>query len=255
MSSKASDSIIVLCGHGSRLKATEDEFADFVAKTASCVRPLSVDYAFLEFNRPTIAEKLEQLYAAGYRRFACVPIMLLAGAHVREDIPAILGEFLAARADAAGLAADDFGMDRRLLAIAESRVRETLATERLKAADSDLLIVGRGNSAAALNDKVAQIGEIIAERVGMKSSLACFSGIARPNCREGIALIAERAKTVVVLPYLLFTGRLLERVRGEIAAAAPPVRFYPARHLGPEAEIAALAAEKGLQSLRTLGSK
>lgn len=248
------DSVIILCGHGSRLKETESEFADFVAAVAARTAPLSLDYAFLEFNRPPIGEKLAELYAAAYRRFACVPIMLLDGAHVRRDIPTILGEFLAANPDASGVVAADFGLDERLLAVAESRVATVLAANRLAAADCGLLIVGRGNSNRALNRKVADIGETLGNRLGMKLSLACFSGIARPNCAEGLRLIAARTEVAVVLPYLLFVGKLLGRVKNEIAIANDklPARFYCAEHLGPEAEIADLAAENGLKTLASL---
>ncbi len=130
---KKDDSIIILCGHGSALKATEDEFAVFASKAAEFARPLNLEYAFLEFNRPTIGEKLREAYSRGYRRFACVPVMLLDGDHVRADIPGILGDFLGENPDAEGAVAAEFGLDRRVLDLAATRAETALVKGRLKA--------------------------------------------------------------------------------------------------------------------------
>jgi len=239
----------VLCGHGSRHEETEREFIGFFKKTARLVHPASLDYAFLEFNQPAISKKLEELYQNGYRKFSLVPIMLSSGAHVNEDIPEILGEFLKHNPKAKGAVASNFGEDERVIALATARVESVIAKHNLPRKDTALLIVGRGNKNQELNKMVQQIGKSIEISCKLVKSAACFCGMSTPTSEEGLQAMTKE-KHVVVLPYLIFNGKLLERLEQQVAEAG--ANFYCGERLGAEESVCQVVAENGIRVLNSI---
>ena len=71
--------------------------------------------------------------------------------------------------------------------------------------------------------------------LGLAEALAAFSGIAKPSIEEGLRLAAQSgAKRVLVVPYFLFTGKLLKKLRTEteaVAAANTEIEFHVTKHL------------------------
>ena len=250
--------VILLCGHGSRHTDTQAEFIGFTKKTARLVHPLSLDYAFLEFNHPPISKKLEELYQKGYRNFACVPVMLSAGAHVSQDIPELLAEFLANNPKAKGKVAGNFGEHQKVIAVATARTKAVLNSHNLNPKTTSLLIVGRGNLNQALNKIVQSIGNQIAAHCGMAKSMAAFCGMSKPRSDEALEALAtqQTEQNVVVLPYLIFNGILLERLHHQVATAnakmAKP-KFYCADRLGADDAICQVTAQNAICTLTHLG--
>lgn len=86
--------VLLLAAHGSRLKSSNEEFE----RLAGQVRErLPADYdqvatAFLELSEPGIDTTLDRLVAEGASEIRVMPCFLLAGTHVRNDIPGIVEE-------------------------------------------------------------------------------------------------------------------------------------------------------------------
>jgi sirohydrochlorin cobaltochelatase len=81
---------LVLFAHGARDPRWAEPF-EAVAAQVRATRPgLPVALAFLELMTPTLAEAVEQLAAAGATAIEIVPLFLGTGAHVRNDLPALV---------------------------------------------------------------------------------------------------------------------------------------------------------------------
>jgi (2Fe-2S) ferredoxin len=80
-----------------------------------------------------------------------------------------------------------------------------------------------------------------------------FAGIARPSVEESLALVARlRPEAVVVVPYLLTAGRLLEKLRTQLSAFTathPWIRTELADHLGVDSRLVDLVRERTHQAL------
>lgn len=80
---------LLLVAHGSRLQSSNDEFDALATRVRAT---LGDDYdqvatAFLELTEPGIDTTLERLVAEGAEYIRVLPCFLLAGTHVRNDLP------------------------------------------------------------------------------------------------------------------------------------------------------------------------
>src|SRR4051812_29413049 len=79
---------IVVAGHGSRDPDSVREFEALVELIRARAPDDVVNHGYLEFSSPTIAEAVAANVAAGVRRIALVPGVLLAARHAKNDMPA-----------------------------------------------------------------------------------------------------------------------------------------------------------------------
>ena len=81
---------IVTVGHGSRVPETKGIYEDIARKatkkTGLCVRP-----AYMKFGKPTITDSVKRFIDEGFKKVIVVPLFILPGMHVSEDIPIVLG--------------------------------------------------------------------------------------------------------------------------------------------------------------------
>ena len=142
------DYAIVLAGHGSRDPDGVREFEHLVALMRERVGQHRLDYGYLEFARPTLAEAVQASIAAGSRRIVVVPALLFAATHAKNDMPGELHMLQQAFPDVAlhfGAALD---LHPLLLRLAQQRIveAEAQATRYSRRADTCLVVVGRGTS-------------------------------------------------------------------------------------------------------------
>ncbi len=92
---------IVLFAHGAR----DPRWAEPFARVADAMRAADagtpVAVAFLERMRPTLAEAVVSLLAAGAREVDVVPVFLGMGGHVRDDLPPLVESLRDAHPDVA----------------------------------------------------------------------------------------------------------------------------------------------------------
>lgn len=86
----ASDSVIVLFGHGSRDPLWSQLFDAVAARVQAADPAAVVCCAYLEHTRPGLAEALEPWLVQGCPMVRIVPIFLGPGRHVLEDLPSLV---------------------------------------------------------------------------------------------------------------------------------------------------------------------
>ena len=87
---------IVLFGHGSRNAEWAAPF-DAIRREIGQLQPgVPVELAFLELMRPSLPEAVGLLAAQGVNQISVVPVFISTGSHVREDLPKLITEALAA---------------------------------------------------------------------------------------------------------------------------------------------------------------
>lgn len=127
---------IVVVGHGSRIFETRKVY-DEVARMANERSDYEVRAAFMKHHEPNLIKAMEDLIDEGFKRIVVVPLFLLAGLHVTEDIPILLGlmegevpDFgyhkLKAPEDVQIVFANHIGPDERLADIVLERTQEAL---------------------------------------------------------------------------------------------------------------------------------
>jgi sirohydrochlorin cobaltochelatase len=243
---------LLLVGHGTRDEAGAEAFRDFVRQLGERNPGLPVGGGFIELSPPPLADSVAELVAAGARRFAAVPLVLVSAGHAKGDIPAALAREERRHPGTSYAYGRPLGPHPGLLAVLDRRLEErvTLA-ER---ADTTVLLVGRGSTDPDANAEVCKVARLLWEGRGYAGVETAFVSLAAPDVPSGLDRCARLgAKRVVVLPYFLFTGILPDRVRQQAdgwAAAHPEVEVRQADVIGPEPELAELVMERYRETLK-----
>lgn len=231
---------VMVCGHGSRSRSAVEEFAVVAEALRTRFPDWPVEYGYLEFANPVIRDGLDRLREQGCDRILAVPGMLFAASHAKNDIPSVLNTYAARH----GIRIDygrDLGVDARMLRAAGDRVRAGL--EALEAAhgsgrveDTCLVVVGRGASDPDANANVAKVARLLWEGFGFGWCETAYSGVTFPLVEPALERVARLGfPRVVVFPYFLFSGVLIDRIYGFTDAAAarhPQIAFAKAPYLG-----------------------
>jgi len=238
------DYAIVLAGHGSRDPDGVREFEQLVALMRERVGGRRLDYGYLEFAQPTLAEAVQASIAAGSRRIVVVPALLFAATHAKNDMPGELQLLQQAFPNIAlhfGAALD---LHPLLLRLAQQRIveAEARATHYIRRADTCLVVVGRGTSDPDANSEIAKLCRMLEEGMGFGTSFVCYSGTAKPLVADGLRAAARLGhKRLIVLPFLLFDGILVKRIYDAAAALAarhPAIEVVPTHYMGVHPDIA-----------------
>jgi sirohydrochlorin cobaltochelatase len=228
---------VMVCGHGSRDTAAVAEFAALAESLKARFPDWPVDYGYLEFARPVIRDGLDRLVAQGVNRVLAVPGMLFAAGHAKNDIPSVLNTYQFARPGLTIQYGRDLGIDPRMIRAAGARIREALdnAGGDVSLHDTLLVVVGRGASDPDANSNVAKVTRFLWEGFGFGWAETAYSGVTFPLVEPALEKAARLGfRRIVVFPYFLFTGILVDRIydmTDTVAARHPEIEFLKAPYL------------------------
>jgi len=126
-----------------------------------------------------------------------------------------------------------------MIAAFQHRILEALGLDELPATgalyDTMLVVVGRGTSVAEANAEASKLTRITAENMGFGWCETVYSGVTFPSVGRGLEMALKLGfKKIVVAPYFLFSGRLIDRIHAyveKVAAENPQVKFIMADYL------------------------
>ena len=247
---------VMICGHGSRSQSAVEEFAVLAEKLPDYLPPdWSTDYGYLEFANPVIRDGLDKLREAGCDRILAVPGMLLAAMHAKNDIPTVLNTY-AAKYGITVSYGRELGIDPKMIAAAAGRVQEAgnqanAEFGEVPLVETCLVVIGRGASAPDANGNVSKIARMLQEGMGFGWCEVGYSGVTFPlvePCLQHVAMLPY--KRVIVFPYFLFSGILIDRIYGftdQVAAQHPTIQFVKAGYLGDHPKVLETFADRILE--------
>ncbi len=241
---------LMICGHGSRNKGAVKQFAQLAEGLRARFPDWPVEYGYLEFANPVIKDGLDRLRAAGCTRVLAVPGMLFAAGHAKNDIPSVLNTYQAQHPEMAIDYGRELAVDTRMVRAAGDRVREALeaAGGDVPAHETLLMVVGRGASDPDANSNVAKITRLLWEGMGFGWAETSYSGVTFPLVAPGLEHAAKLGyRRIVVFPYFLFTGVLVQRIYSatdEVAAKHPGIEFIKAGYLNDHPQVIDTMADR-----------
>ena len=234
---------IMICGHGSRSVDAVREFEQVAANMKARFPHHPVEYGFLEFATPIIRDGLDKLRGQGVTRVLAVPGMLFAAGHAKNDIPSVLNTYAAQNP---GMKIDygrELAVDLKMLQAAGDRVEQALkqAGGGVSRHETLLMVVGRGASDPDANSNVAKVTRMLWEGMGFGWAETCYSGVTFPLVEPGLEHAVKLGyKRIVVFPYFLFTGILVDRIYSyadKVAARHPEIEFIKAPYLNDHPKV------------------
>lgn len=228
---------VLILGHGSRRAAANAQFEAVVARFRARRPDLDVGHAYIELADPLLAEGLASL-ALRSDRVTVLPLFLFAAGHVKGDIPEAIEEarraFPSVRFDTAA----ELGVDPQMISIALDRAGAAVPLRGPEAARTVLLTIGRGSLDSNANGDFYKLSRMVAEQGGFARPELCFIAVVDPLLPAALERLAlSKPERILVLPYFLFEGLLIEQIREEVARFAarhPAIDVRLADHLGPD---------------------
>lgn len=235
---------VLICGHGSRAKIAEREFS-LLAKGLKDRHPtLKVEYGFLEYSAPNIHMALDNLVKQGVNKIYAVPGMLFAATHAQNDIPSVLTTYQEKHPGLEIEYGQELGLHEEMISAFQARILEALNLDHVHDGDlydTMLVVVGRGTSVSHANAEATKLTRIVCENLGFGWAETVYSGVTFPSVGRGLEMAVKLGfKKIVVAPYFLFGGKLIDRIHGyvdKIATENPDIQFLKAGYLRDQAHV------------------
>lgn len=276
---------LVVLGHGSRSTQGIRQFWQLVGAVGRLVPGVALSAGFIELARPHVDEAVDALLDRHHpdAGAVAVPLVLLGAGHLKLDGPAVVARARARHPRARLTYARELGIHPLVLAVAEDRIREALAALSSPGSEVDrapgvpgqdgggpgqggggpgtggggpgtepeetaVVLVGRGSTDPDANADLYKVARLMSDSRGLGPVEPAFVSLAGPS----VPVALERcrrlgARRLAVVPYFLFTGILVERIRAQArdwAAGHPGHEVATGAELGPDPRLADLVVQR-----------
>jgi sirohydrochlorin cobaltochelatase len=230
---------LLLIGHGAHDDTGAAEFGRFVHRLRCRLDQVAVDVSggFVAKGRPSLDDSIDSLVARGHHRLVAVPLAL----GESDDIPAAITRAEAAHPMLTCEYGRALGASPQVLALMAERLADALTDmpglatvslmeehgeapwEPIAPAETAVVLVGHGSPDTRANAEVHRVSRLFWETHApeLLTVETAYVADAPPSVAQGIERCRRLgAKRVIVLPYLLFAGAVLERIWAEALAYA-----------------------------------
>lgn len=246
--------VILLVGHGSREPGGNAEIEAFAVRWRERQPLWQIQVCFIEFADIGLEAGLRRA-AQTAGRVIVVPLILNAAGHVKMEIPEHIEEMRVEFPAVEFLYTPHLGACDPILVILKRRLQ--LAMQQLDMPDpstTGVIVLGRGASDKMANGDVAKMARWLQEEGRHELVDIAFTGITYPRLEKVVQRQVLLGMTqIVVLPYYLFTGTLIERIQRQVMHLQQQysrVRFSRGEHFGFEQEIFELLEQHVLAARR-----
>lgn len=244
---------VLLVGHGSRNNEGNIEIEKFSRQWQRNNPSWRIETCFIEFADILLDEGLH-MAAQDASRVIVVPLILNAAGHVKMEIPAHIAQARRHFPDVEFIYARHFGATQAILTILKRRLHQAmLEMDMPDPKSTGVIILGRGSSDRVANGELAKMVRWLYEETEHELVDIAFTGITHPRLESVIQRQAKLGMTqLVVLPYYLFTGTLMERIHRQILHVQkqyPHIRFAAGEYFGFEKEIGSLLTQRVCEAL------
>jgi len=239
---------ILLVGHGSREPSGNKEIEQFAAEWRKRRPDDRIEVCFIEFADVTLDAGMANA-AKDSKRVIVVPLILGAAAHVKMEIPHHIAHAREHHPDVEFIMAKHLGAtDKVLKALKSELSKAMLALDAPDAKNTGVILLARGSSDRVANGEIAKMARWLFEETSHEMVDLAFTGITFPK----VETVAQRQvacgmKQVIVLPYYLYTGVLIERISRQVARLEqqyPTVAFALGKYIGFDDAIYELLGER-----------
>ncbi|MBO1581757.1 sirohydrochlorin chelatase [Bacillus sp. XF8] len=197
---------IVYIGHGSRLQEGNEQFIHFVRSVIKERSESIQKIGFLELTTPTVQDAITEAIQDGATEVLIVPVLLFAAAHYKRDVPFEIEKIQKRYPHITFSVATPFSTHPFMIELVIKRIREAMPIQ-----GSEILLVGRGSSDSQPIHELRQIGSVVEQKLCLPVSCS-FLAKGTPSFTDELNEKAASKKHVYVMPYLLFTGLLLQKI-------------------------------------------
>ncbi|MBF0444956.1 MAG: sirohydrochlorin chelatase [Magnetococcales bacterium] len=208
---------ILLIGHGSREAEGNQEIEEFADYWRSKRPNDRIDVCFIEFADVLLEEGLEK-GAQNSHRVIALPLIINAAGHVKMEIPGLIKQARIKHPNVEFIYGRHIGCDELILKLLRMRLHSAMVSlDMPDPKNTGVILLGRGSSDRAANSEVAKMSRWIFETTRHDVVDYAFTGVTYPRLETMVQRMAQMGMMqVVVLPYYLFTGKLIKRITKQV---------------------------------------
>ncbi|HVX11168.1 MAG TPA: sirohydrochlorin chelatase [Pirellulales bacterium] len=238
-------SLVLIVGHGSRDAEANQEFERLVARYRARRPDLELRHGYVELAQPSLAEALSDI-PSECQEVTLLPLFLFAAGHVKNDIPRALTVARREKPHVTFSVARELGVHPAMVELTLKRAEQVLPNE--EAPRTTVIVVGRGTSDPDANSDFCKLARLLAEMRPFAWVVPTFIAVARPQFPETLQFVARtQPERLLVIPYLLFAGRLLNQLREQVESFGiqyPGITTVLAPQLGVDERLCDLLDER-----------
>ncbi|WP_249347135.1 sirohydrochlorin chelatase [Microbispora sp. H11081] len=231
---------LLLIGHGTHDETGVAEFGRFVHRLRCRLDglPAEVSGGFITNARPPLGDSIASLVARGHHHLIAVPLSLTGDRRALGDIPGTMALEQERHPTLEYDLGRPLGPDPRVLKLLAERLADARAEmprfvsdeppAEITPAETAVVLVGHGSTDPAVNAEVHRVSRLFWEThaADLLTVETAYVSHTRPGVPGGLERCRRLgAKRVIVLPYVLFAGGVLERIWAQALA-------YGANHEG-----------------------
>lgn len=204
--------LLFIC-HGTRLAKGRIEAEEFVKLCMSQVDVPIKEICFLELAEPSIAQGFERCVQKGATNISVIPVFLLSANHIKIDIPKELQHLQNKFPGVDINYGRAFGVHDAISHLLWEKITKSAVNLRR---NTQILLVGRGSTDQDVKRDLEAIASNVQNHYGIPSIQACFLTGSEPSFEEALWSSSESYEQVIVVPYLLFSGLLINGMKHTI---------------------------------------
>ncbi|WP_259405189.1 sirohydrochlorin chelatase [Microbispora sp. H10830] len=231
---------LLLIGHGTHDETGVAEFGRFVHRLRCRLDglPAEVSGGFITNARPPLGDSIASLVARGHHHLIAVPLSLTGDRRALGDIPGTMALEQERHPTLEYDLGRPLGPDSRVLKLLAERLADARAEmprfvtdeppAEITPGETAVVLVGHGSTDPAVNAEVHRVSRLFWEThaADLLTVETAYVSHTRPGVPGGLERCRRLgAKRVIVLPYVLFAGGVLERIWAQALA-------YGANHEG-----------------------
>lgn len=239
---------ILLVGHGSRNQEGNHEIDTFANIWREKNPQWQIETCFIEFADVLLDRGLDNA-AQGAGRVIVVPLILNAAGHVKMEIPHFIEDARQRHPQVVFIYARHLGAVESVLNILKRNLRKVMMSmDAPDPKNTGVILLGRGSSDRVANGEIAKMARWLFEESDHELVDIAFTGITYPRLEMAVQRQVQQGMTqIAILPYYLFTGTLIERIKRQVTRLKtqyPQIEFAHGQYFGFEEEIYTLLNER-----------
>jgi len=244
---------ILLVGHGSRHTPGNTEITTFSEQWARKNPQWHIETCFIEFAEVMLDQGLNNA-AKQAKKVIVVPLILNAAGHVKMEIPHHIDEARKRHPTVEFIYARHLGAADSILSILKRNLRSVLSEMDVPdPKTTGVILLGRGSSDRIANGELAKMARWLFEESEHELIDIAFTGITHPRLESVVQRHTKLGMSqIAILPYYLFTGTLIERIKRQVArlqAQYPQLSIAHGNYFGFEDEIYMLLNQRVHEAL------
>ncbi|MBT2598591.1 MULTISPECIES: sirohydrochlorin chelatase [unclassified Oceanobacillus] len=204
---------VLYVSHGSRIPEATAGAIAFINEVKKQIDIPLQEICFLEISKPDVGQGVDNLIKQGATKIAIVPVLLLRAGHYYQDIPEEIKQLKNKYPLIQFIYGEPLGVQNRLTNVLVERIEDTNIQPD---EGSKILLVGRGSRSPQTQKDIEQIASNLQLKMNLHVDV-CYLAACSPSFEHGLrSSLEENYSRVFVVPYLWFTGVLLQSMEREI---------------------------------------